>query len=259
MSPMRSGGSRRSLSFVLGDRVERTSQRTSRSPLQQRSGTTRHRNATSGAGAHQSSRAARRSDRARHRRHHQNPRLRQSRPDPPWRSASVQPNPSTASLSKQIGRFRETVGSRRRQGVQPKRSTTSSHDATCSPAARYPVSGSNGGSTSQAYRPLHQFCCTATGYRRSRRGLPTVQHTLNTVAAIVAAMTLEVWCLTWRQTPRTVADWTALPGLRSGRNPCFTDWTALGGLVVRDSQSAGSGFDSQGAHNKGPGQRVFRA
>jgi hypothetical protein len=237
MSPMRSGGSRRSLSFVLGDRVERTSQRTSRSPLQQRSGTTRHRNATSGAGAHQSSRAARRSDRARHRRHHQNPRQRQSRSDPPWRSRSFRSSqtrrqPAWARRSSDSAR---PSSSRRRQGVQPKRSTTSSHDATCSPAARYPVSGSNGGSASQAYRPLHQFCCTATGYRRSRRGLPTVQHTLNTVAAIVAATTLEVWRLTWRQTPRTVADLAALPGLRSGRNPCFVDCAALGGLVVRDS------------------------
>ena len=47
--------------------------------------------------------------------------------------------------------------------------------------------------------------------------------------------TVEGWRLTWRQTPRTEPDWTALGGLRPGRNACFADWTALAGLVVRDS------------------------
>ena len=69
---------------------------------------------------------------------------------------------------------------------------------------------------------------------RTRNAQPDAA-TMQTAMHTVAAMTLEVWRLTWRQTPRTVADLAALPGPQVGRNPSFTDWTTLGGLVVSDS------------------------
>ena len=70
--------------------------------------------------------------------------------------------PASASSSSSSSASASPSSNRRRRSVHPNRSTTSSHDATCSPGGSRPLSGSNGGST-----PQHYHCVLASGPARS--------------------------------------------------------------------------------------------